>query len=195
MGDRRYGDPHEDIVETSKVLGGVGINFERNKRLEDKFRNQNKVELASKYIIKWKNMSRRVKLCTCLTVSVLLFMFCASVVSTVLVPFVAINNDSTGDVTDAVNDVHKFTKELQGKLTALERTHAVITQRTTTLSRDMDCIQTYVLYLASERELVTGEKKSVGMQPTRLEHDFGENGNSLTPEQSLRMCLQGGIIQ
>ena len=160
-----FGDLDADFV----------ADFEKNARIELQLRKQNRIELASNYVIKWKNMSRRVQACTALTCLVFVFMFVASIVSTVLIPFVAINNDSTEEMDLDVQDVHRLENRLDANLTSLQDSHTKTNEKTDSVEKEVACLRTYILHIASVRETGGTSKKD-------------------TPEQNLRSCLGIDVV-
>jgi hypothetical protein len=119
----------------------------RNNRLEAIMANPIKVELASNYVIRWKHMSLRVRICTVLGVVLLvcfgLFVVAASIASTVLIPFVAVNSDTADEATTDVEHTNVLVGRLEKNVTKLTQSQLALLQRMVILERDNMCYHSY----------------------------------------------------
>jgi len=119
----------------------------RNNRLEAILANPLKVELASNYVIRWKHMSLRVRICAVLGVVLLvcfgLFVVAASITSTVLIPFVAVNSDTADEATTDVEHTNTLVQRLDKNVTKLTQSQLALMQRMVILERDNMCYHSY----------------------------------------------------
>ena len=147
-----------------------------NLKFEATMRNQNKREIDSNYVIKWKNMSLGFRVFLILLLFTFALILMGSLLSNALMPFVINNNASTMDTTN--RELHKANGLLQTAITNMTQLHSEnkkLRNRMGFLEKDNMCYRVYILYLASSSQKTMGDES--------LE----------TPEQRLVSCLQGAI--
>lgn len=115
-----------------------------NPKLEAIYVNPRKIELASNYVIRWKHMSLKVRICvvimTILLVCFGLFVVAASVATTILIPYVAVSADEANTDVDQTN---KLVARIEKNLTKVALSQLALMQRIVILERDNTCYHTY----------------------------------------------------
>jgi len=115
-----------------------------NPKLEAIYVNPRKIELASNYVIRWKHMSLKVRICVVIMAILLvcfgLFVVAASVATTILIPYVAVSADEASTDVDQTN---KLVARIEKNLTKTALSQLALMQRIVILERDNTCYHTY----------------------------------------------------
>jgi predicted PurR-regulated permease PerM len=115
-----------------------------NPKLEAIYVNPRKIELASNYVIRWKHMSLKVRVCVVIMAILLvcfgLFVVAASVATTILIPYVAVSADEASTDVDQTN---KLVARIEKNLTKTALSQLALMQRIVILERDNTCYHTY----------------------------------------------------
>jgi predicted PurR-regulated permease PerM len=115
-----------------------------NPKLEAIYVNPRKIELASNYVIRWKHMSLKVRICAVIMAILLvcfgLFVVAASVATTILIPYVAVSADEANTDVDQTN---KLVARIEKNLTKTALSQLALMQRIVILERDNTCYHTY----------------------------------------------------
>jgi predicted PurR-regulated permease PerM len=115
-----------------------------NPKLEAIYVNPRKIELASNYVIRWKHMSIKVRICAVIMAILLvcfgLFVVAASVATTILIPYVAVSADEANTDVDQTN---KLVARIEKNLTKTALSQLALMQRIVILERDNTCYHTY----------------------------------------------------
>lgn len=172
MGEYHF-DDMDDIVED---------NYLNNMAIEFTLRQQNKIPIASHYVIKWNNMSVCFRISTILVVILILFIILASVGSMVLIPFVASNSDSENNMNVILQDNSANMKVLNSNVTYLNTKTDALSKRISGLEKDNACYRDYIKFTMMTPR---SEKKGVLSKDTT---------DKKSPEQKLISCLGSSSI-